>query len=61
MAKDKNKSSGFKTTLTQARDTKNTFVFKNDADDAPIPSLYIAKSAFAGEAPKQITVSVDPA
>lgn len=57
----KNKSSGFKTKLTQSRDTKNTFVFKNDADDAPIPSLYIAKSAFDGDAPKSITVSVDEA
>jgi hypothetical protein len=49
---------GFKTKLTKARDTKNTFVFKNDSDDAPIPSLYIAKSAFGGEAPESITVEV---
>lgn len=60
MAK-KNETTGFKTTLKQARDTKNTFVFKNESDDAPIPSLYIAKSAFTGDAPKTITVSVDEA
>lgn len=59
MAKDK--KTGFKTTLNQERDTKNTFVFKNHADDAPIPSLYIAKSAFDGDAPKSITITVEAA
>lgn len=57
MPKEK-KSAGFKTKLTKARDTKNTFVFKNESDDAPIPSLYIAKSAFEGDAPESITVEV---
>lgn len=57
MAKDK-KEAGFKTKLTKARDTKNTYVFKNESDDAPIPSLYIAKSAFDGDAPESITVTV---
>lgn len=47
-----------KTTMTKARDTKNTEVYKNDADDAPIPSLYIKKGAFKGEAPKTITVEI---
>lgn len=60
MAK-KDQSTGFKTKLSQVRDTKNTFVFKNDADDAPIPSLYIAKSAFDGEAPKSLTITVEAA
>jgi len=45
-----------KTTLKLDRDTKGTFVFKNDAEDAPIPSLYIKKHAFPGDAPKSITV-----
>ena len=46
-----------KTTLTFNRDTKSTFVFKNDDDGAPIPSLYVKKDAFPdGEAPKTITV-----
>jgi hypothetical protein len=47
-----------KTTLTFVRDTKNTNVYKNDADDAAIPSLYISKTAFTGEAPKTITVEI---
>lgn len=61
MAKGKKEDAGFKTKLTKARDTKNTFVFKNDSDDAPIPSLYIAKSAFSGDAPETITVTVEEA
>ena len=48
-----------KTTLKFDRDTKNTNVYKNDADDAPIPSLYISKKAFKkGDAPKLITVEI---
>lgn len=48
-----------KTTLKFERDTKNTNVYKNDDDGAPIPSLYIAKSAFGkGEPPKSITVEI---
>jgi len=48
-----------KTTLKLERETKGTFVFKNDEDDAPIPSLYVKKSAFKkGDAPKTITVEI---
>lgn len=48
-----------KTTLQFVRDTKNTNVFKNEADGAPIPSLYIDKTAFKGkDAPKSITVEI---
>lgn len=47
-----------KTTLKLSRDTKNTNVYKNDEDGAPIPSLYIDKSAFKKEAPKTITVEI---
>ena len=49
-----------KTTLTLSRETKGTHVFKNDKDDAPIPSLYIAKSAFSDPSnpPKEITVEI---
>lgn len=51
-----------KTTLKLDRDTKGTFVFKNDEPDAPIPSLYIKKGAFKdNEAPKSITVEFKPA
>lgn len=48
-----------KTTLTKARDTKGTFVYKNDADNAPIRSLYITKSAFKGDAPEEITLTIE--
>lgn len=48
-----------KTTLKLDRDTKSTNVYKNEDDDAPIPSLYIKKSAFKkGEAPKSITIEI---
>lgn len=48
-----------KTTLKFNRDTKNTNVYKNDDDGAPIPSLYIDKTAFKGkEPPKSITVDI---
>ena len=48
-----------KTTLNFDRDTKGTNVYKNDKDDAPIPSLYIKKAAFGDKkAPKTITVEI---
>lgn len=40
------------------RDTKGTYVYKNEDDDAAIPSLYIKKGAIKGEAPKTITVEI---
>lgn len=53
MAKD------IKTTLTKDRDTKGTFVFKNGDQGAPIPSLYIKKSAFPdSEAPDSIEIII---
>lgn len=48
-----------KTTLTHDRETKGTHVYKNDKDDAPIPSLYIKKAAFGKkDAPTKITVEI---
>lgn len=48
-----------KTTLKFERDTKGTNVYKNDADDAPIPSLYVKKTAFKkGDPPKEINVEI---
>lgn len=49
-----------KTTLTWNRETKGTHVFKNDSEDAPIPSLYVSKEAFkdASKPPKTITVEI---
>lgn len=49
----------FKTKLTKDRDTKGTYVYKNGDDNAPVPSLYIKKSAFKGDAPESITLSVE--
>lgn len=41
------------------RDTKGTFVYKNDDEDAAIPSLYIKKSAIKkGDAPETINVEI---
>jgi hypothetical protein len=47
----------FETKLKLGRDTKGTFVYKNDSDDAPIPSLYIKKSSIKGDAPETITIT----
>lgn len=48
-----------KTTLVHERETKNTQVYKNHDDDAPIPSLYINKSAFGDkDPPKKLTIDI---
>ena len=47
-----------KITMTKARDTKGTYVYKNGDADASIPSLYIKKSAVKGDAPESITVEI---
>lgn len=47
-----------KTTLKKDRDTKGTYVYKNGDADAPIPSLYIKKSAFEGDAPESIEITI---
>lgn len=53
MAKD------IKTKLTKDRDTKGTFVFKNNEQGAPIPSLYIKKDAFGKDgAPDEIEITI---
>jgi len=45
--------------LTFRKSTKNTYVYSDDAEDAPIPSVYIKKSAFPeGEAPVSITLTL---
>ena len=48
-----------KVTLTKARDTKGTFVYKDDSDNTPVPSIYIRKSAFKSEAPERITLTIE--
>lgn len=48
-----------KTTLKFDRETKGTNVFKNDEDNAAIPSLYVKKSAFGTKkVPETITVEI---
>ena len=48
-----------KVNMKMSRDTKGTFVYKDDTDNTPVPSIYIRKSAFKGEAPKQITLTIE--
>lgn len=40
------------------RETKGTYVFKTDAEDAAITQLYIRKAGFPDGAPESITVTV---
>lgn len=47
-----------KTTLKLDRETKGTFVYKDESDGAPIPSVYIKKSAITGDAPQSITIEI---
>jgi hypothetical protein len=51
---------GVKVVLELARETKNTYRFETDVEDAVINPLYVQKSAFSGEAPQSITVTVTP-
>jgi hypothetical protein len=49
-------------TLTFTRSTKGTHVFSDDSDGAPIPTLYIRKTAFPTDTPpKVIVVTIDEA
>lgn len=41
------------TILTLSKSTKGTHVYSNKDDDAPIPSLYIKRSAAGGDSPWQ--------
>lgn len=41
------------------KSTKGTHVFSNMSDGVPITTLYIQRSAFQGDPPAQITVSVE--
>lgn len=40
------------------RETKGTHVYKDGSDRAPIPSIYIKKSAFKSDAPEEITIEI---
>ncbi len=48
-----------KVTMKFDRETKGTNVYKDDAENAVIPTLYIKKSAFGDKKPpKSITVDI---
>lgn len=57
-AASKSKSNGISVPLDLTRETKNTFRFDSDDEDAVITSLYVKKSAFPKGAPESITVTV---
>jgi len=46
------------TLLTFKKETKNTVVYENTEDNAPVPTLYIKKSAFPDGAPDEITLNI---
>jgi len=46
------------TTLQFAKETKGTVVFKNDAPNAPVPSLYIKKGTFE-TVPSEIKLTIE--
>lgn len=45
-------------TLALSRETKNTFRFDDPSEDSVLPSLYVKKSAWKGQAPDSVTVTV---
>lgn len=47
-----------KVKLKHERETKGTHVYKDAAESAPIPSIYIKKSAFSGDAPDELTLEI---
>ena len=40
------------------KETKNTYVYSSSKD---VPNMYVSKSAFTGDAPKKIKVTIEPA
>ncbi len=49
-----------KVKLKYKKSTKGTFVFGNDDESAPIPTLYIKRSAISGDTvPKVIILTIE--
>lgn len=48
----------FEVEMSHAKDTKNTLMYESDSRDAPIPTLYISKSAADGARKIKVTVEV---
>lgn len=45
--------------LTLGKSTKNTVVYADDSDDAPIPSLYVKKEHLPQVPPQKLTVILE--
>ena len=45
--------------LNKIKETKGTFVYGSDKEDAPIPSVYIKKAAFPDGAPAKIKLTIE--
>ena len=45
--------------MVLTKSTKNTNVYSDDSENAPIPTLYIKKSALPMVPPKKIVITVD--
>lgn len=46
-------------TLKKAKDTKNTYRYEaENSEGAPFDTLYVKKSAFTGDAPETIKVTI---
>lgn len=48
-----------KVKLIYKKSTKGTHVYGNDEPEAPIPSVYIKRSAFSGDLPQVITMQIE--
>jgi hypothetical protein len=46
-------------TLQHERNTKGTHFYATAKEGAPIKSVYIAKGTFKGDAPAQITLTIE--
>lgn len=44
--------------LQKVKETKGTYVYGDSKEDAPIPSVYIKKTAFEGNAPKTLKLTL---
>lgn len=47
-----------KITMQLSKSTKNTHVYADDSEDAPVPTLYVKKSAMGNVPPESITVEI---
>jgi hypothetical protein len=45
--------------LSLSKETKGTYVYKDDNEQAAVSTLYIAKAAFNGKPPATVTLSIE--